>query len=65
LYVDSPAVPPSAGANQLFRGFSYVDPTEALTEVPEVSSCFVVLFCKAIVTIIKVSLSVLRRFKNN
>lgn len=31
---DSPAVPPSAGANQLFRGFSYVDPS-ALTEVPE------------------------------
>ena len=29
-------MPPSAGANQLFRGFSYVDPT-ALTEVPEVS----------------------------
>lgn len=24
---DSPAVPPSAGAHQLFRGFSYIDPT--------------------------------------
>lgn len=28
---DSPAVPPSAGANQLFRGFSYVD-TSAYTD---------------------------------
>ncbi|XP_030850528.1 ribosomal protein S6 kinase 2 beta isoform X1 [Strongylocentrotus purpuratus] len=24
---DSPAIPPSAGAHQLFRGFSYIDPT--------------------------------------
>lgn len=31
---DSPAVPPSAGANQLFRGFSYIDPS-VLTDVPE------------------------------
>ena len=26
-WLDSPAIPPSAGAHQLFRGFSYIDPT--------------------------------------
>lgn len=36
LPVDSPAVPPSAGANQLFRGFSYVAPS-AFADFPEVS----------------------------
>jgi len=32
--VDSPAVPPSATCHQLFRGFSFVDPT--LVEVSKV-----------------------------